>query len=166
MKFRTNFVTNSSSYSSAEIKIDNPVLLEILSKYKEMGAFACEDALGYDQSQCFCVTEEEAGDYFGYNSTSGNKKKKPSENKLAFCYMNPETADIYYAPKSIDEVASLIFDIIDEGDLKDTALFEQCREEVSKRLDEINNSYISVDWHASNDSYGEAAPDEDGKAAD
>lgn len=39
MKIRTNFVTNSSSYSSAEIKIDNPVLLEILEKYKTLGAF-------------------------------------------------------------------------------------------------------------------------------
>ena len=36
MKIRTNFVTNSSSYSSAEIKIDNPVLLEILKKYNEV----------------------------------------------------------------------------------------------------------------------------------
>ena len=34
MKMRTDFVTNSSSYSTAEVVIDNPVLLEILQKYK------------------------------------------------------------------------------------------------------------------------------------
>ena len=33
MKIRTNFVTNSSSYSSAEIKIDNPVLKKKMKKY-------------------------------------------------------------------------------------------------------------------------------------
>lgn len=35
MKIRTGFVTNSSSYSSAEIIIDNPVLIDILKKHKD-----------------------------------------------------------------------------------------------------------------------------------
>ena len=35
MKIRTGFVTNSSSYCSAEVVIDNPVLLGILKKYKD-----------------------------------------------------------------------------------------------------------------------------------
>ncbi len=39
MKIRTDFVTNSSSYTSACIVIDNPVLLEILQKYKDLGVF-------------------------------------------------------------------------------------------------------------------------------
>lgn len=34
MKLRTGFVTNSSSYSSAEVHIENPLLIEILQKYK------------------------------------------------------------------------------------------------------------------------------------
>ena len=34
MKIRTDFVTNSSSVSTAEIVIDNPLLLEILQRYK------------------------------------------------------------------------------------------------------------------------------------
>jgi hypothetical protein len=40
MKIRTDFVTNSSSYCSAYIVIDNPTLLEILQKYKDLGVFA------------------------------------------------------------------------------------------------------------------------------
>lgn len=39
MKIRTDFVTNSSSYSSAEIVVDNPILLEILQRYKDKGLF-------------------------------------------------------------------------------------------------------------------------------
>lgn len=39
MKIHTDFVTNSSSVSTVEIVIDNPMLLEILLRYKDMGAF-------------------------------------------------------------------------------------------------------------------------------
>ena len=39
MKIRTDFVTNSSSSNSTEIMVDNPVLLGILSRYQDMGAF-------------------------------------------------------------------------------------------------------------------------------
>ena len=42
MKIRTDFVTNSSSESTAEIVIDNPLLLEILQKYKDIGTFGDE----------------------------------------------------------------------------------------------------------------------------
>jgi len=43
MKIRTDFVTNSSSYSSAEIVVDNPFLLEILQRYQGMGLFEDEN---------------------------------------------------------------------------------------------------------------------------
>lgn len=35
MKLRTSFVTNSSSYSTADIGVDNPVLKAITDKYKD-----------------------------------------------------------------------------------------------------------------------------------
>lgn len=43
MKIKTDFVTNSSAYDSVEIIIDNPVLLEVLQKYKELGLFIGDD---------------------------------------------------------------------------------------------------------------------------
>ena len=51
MKIRTGFVTNSSSYCSAEVVIDNPVLLEILKKYKDdtqvLRFFDLDDKVGF-----------------------------------------------------------------------------------------------------------------------
>ena len=48
MKIRTDFVTNSSSESSVEVFIDNPVLLEILQKYKDLGLFIEDGERAYD----------------------------------------------------------------------------------------------------------------------
>lgn len=55
MKIRTGFVTNSSSYCSAEVVIDNPVLLEILKKYKDdtqvLRFFDLDDKVGFYEDE-------------------------------------------------------------------------------------------------------------------
>src|SRR3990172_374232 len=45
MKIRTYFVTNSSSYCTTEVVIENRVLLEILRKHKDMGLFGNNDPI-------------------------------------------------------------------------------------------------------------------------
>ena len=64
MKIRTGFVTNSSSYCSAEVVIDNPVLLEILKKYKDdtevLQLFNLDDKVGY-------YADEDGGQPFAEN---------------------------------------------------------------------------------------------------
>ena len=147
MKIRTNFVTNSSSYSSAEIKIDNPVLLEILEKYRDLGAFIRDDG---DE-------DFDLGWIIGSNECNG-------EAPVALYFNDPEQAEIMYAPDSIEDVVNHILDVIvnewDRDKLKNESLFKECENELKARAEEINESYREVSWEASNDGYGECEPEE------
>ncbi len=148
MKIRTSFVTNSSSYSSAEIKIDNPVLLKILDNYKKQGAFSA------------------VSEYSGNVVDAGDVIVVKKGKKLAFYYKEEECADIYSAPLCIEEVAMDIFQLIEQRceelcwNLQNPELFEQCKCEVEQRADEVVKGYKLVEWEASNDSYGECEPEE------
>lgn len=142
MKIRTNFVTNSSSYSSAEIKIDNPVLLEIMKRYKEQGAFVDED--GDDRGSAMAV-------------------RKGKKKELAFYYSEDEIADVFYGPDRIEDVVNCILKVISWDNniyFENESLYRQFKEELAARRAEINDSYKEVYWDASNNGYGEFEPAE------
>ncbi len=167
MKIRTNFVTNSSSYSSAEIKIDNPVLLEILKKYKEKGAFIVEG--GYDWGNMIenserNAKEDDITERYGYDEDEMNEALDDLDKKpVALYFYEQEMAEVFFAPESIEDVIDCILDLITherETEMENEALFEECEKELKQRADEINKSYIEVSWETSNDGYGEDEPEE------
>lgn len=152
MKFRTDFVTNSSSSSFAEIMIDNLVLLEILEKYKKMGAFVRKD--GRDLGTGIGMSEEEAKakvpcPYFGKEKKNYVRSKKP----LAFCYCEEYEARIIdFAPDSIEFVALKMLDAIDEFRILEkekNPIFLECKNEIKERSQEITNAYTVVSWTTS-----------------
>lgn len=135
MKIRTDFVTNSSSTSYAEVVIDNPVLLEILLKYEEMGAFGdCEV-------------------YF-HIGTRHDRFEHPEikENILtpAFFMVESEAATAPQ-PRSLKYVLTYVIEIMDTcanwcGGEFNREVYTRLKEELLQREKEIKAGYLQVIW--------------------
>jgi len=131
MKIRTDFVTNSSSVSTAEIVIDNPMLLEILQRYKDMGAFG--------ESPFFGI-----GEYISGNEVSGIKTP-------AFQY----SEDLYgegwprlrTSPKTLAKVLGGIISIIDDNSEYNKKLIDEMKAELSYKRAEILAEYKKISWN-------------------
>lgn len=146
MKIRSDFVTNSSSYSSTNIIIDNPVLLEILQKYKDLGAF--------DDSKA----------HFKIGTARGDDSTKTP----AF---TSEIDDGKCCPDSLD---SVLFEIISfiEDDLSmtgikyDREILDQMESELREKEQEILAGYVSVKWSTGERSNEDNEPDYKGYIED
>ena len=167
MKIRTNFVTNSSSYSSAEIKIENPVLLEILKKYKELNTFV-DSYNDLDRSDMIAVNAREIKEeHLYYNpciteSEVNEELEEFRDEPIALYYLEEEQAEVFYAPKNLEDVISYILKLIeDDGNVRfdNRDLYNEFKSELTARKDEINKNFVEVSWIAKNDSYGESEPD-------
>lgn len=134
MKIRTDFVTNSSSYSSSTIIIDNPVLLEILKKYDEMGAFV--------KDRCFSIGKRE---YF--NRFNHYFDKDPSTSPVFAFSVNDEDFSYKGVPSKLDEVVEFILTGIEDNDyVNDTVLFKKLKSETKKKREDIMSGYKRVIW--------------------
>lgn len=147
MKIRSDFVTNSSSSSTTEIVIDNPVLLQILQKYKDMGVISeidnCED------------NELRIGSNSGWIQTNVSTP--------AFSYYETQGGDgwtvIGDGPEKISDLLDHLIDALvrlnSEGssqwfqklNLEDMSLwFQKMIAEIKQNRDSINANYRSVRW--------------------
>lgn len=133
MKIRTDFVTNSSSDSTAEIVIDNPLLVEILHKYKDMGLFnKMVDSLG-DEAQLELTQTS-----FHYDE----------------CYGGDGWQRVMDCPRSIIEVLELLLKVMtinEELDPQEAKLLSGMEEELSQKKDEIISSYKKIVWEWSDE---------------
>lgn len=143
MKIRTDFITNSSSVSEAEIVIDNPVLLEILQKYEDMGAFGAEKPF-------FGI-----GEYFSYDENFDDSGGESEPKKPAFYYFENLRGEgwprVLGCPKTLGEVLGKIIEVIDEAyDERyvkyDKEIMKQMKAELTQRAEEIKNNFAKVYW--------------------
>ncbi len=134
MKIRTDFVTNSSSYSSSTIIIDNPVLLEILKKYDEMGAFV--------KDRCFSIGKREHFIRFNHYFD-----KDPSTSPVFAFSVNDEDFSYKGVPSRLDQVVEFILTGIEDDEyVNDTALFKKLKSETQKKREDILSGYKKVIW--------------------
>jgi len=142
MKIRSDFVTNSSSSSYGEVVIDNLVLLEILTRYKDMGTFGEDFPF-------------KVGSYDDNNVDNKFLGKDQSIKTLTPAMHWKLQGD--FPPHSLDKVLDEIIEVmdwywyefIDEDNAEyNNALYSQLKEELKQREYEILKAYKTVKWYS------------------
>lgn len=112
----------SSEYSYAEVRIKNPVLLDILKRYKEQGAF---------------------------KASFHDKIFAPNED-YAIYLEDQRVLKFTKTPAALDEVFDYIIDMLNADWLDstppDNELIGNLQEELTEKRDEIDGAYESVRW--------------------
>lgn len=140
MKIRTNFVTNSSSTEWGEVVIDNPVLLEILSRYKALGTFG--------ENTWFKI-----GAFLTEDDIDYVPELDPDIKTKTPAFHSYRAEDLLYCPSSLEEVVEKIIGVMEtdtgnyEGEY-DYQLYKQLIEELTQREDEINHACKQVIWYS------------------
>jgi hypothetical protein len=145
MKIRTDFVTNSSSDSFGVVLIDNPVLLEILARYKVLGTFGensnFEIGAFYTEDEKPYITEPDP------------------DIKTTTPAFHSYSAEEWNTPSSLEEVVENIIKVMDDDDdfyyedKYDQQLYQQLKDELIQREDEINNAFRQVIWWSRKELY-------------
>ena len=142
MKIRTDFVTNSSSYCTTEIIIDNPVLLEILQKYKGMGLFGDKDPIiGIGD---FDSIDEH---WHGYEGPEflGVPAFYYYERQGVFDDESLKLASV--SPRKLVNIIEALLSIMENGaGYLDEKILARLKEELKQRKDEIDQVYSRVYW--------------------
>ena len=149
MKIRTDFVTNSSSTCITEIVIDNPVLLQILQKYVDLGLFK-------DNAPFFGVGSYVSNDteyFFVENYSDGNQVKTPAffyfEKSVVFPIepLHYDHGSGEFTPYSLMDVLMAIIEIINDGkDYLDDDLLIQMTTEMNQKKEKIVGGFKNVKW--------------------
>ena len=144
MKIRTGFVTNSSSYSSAEIKIENPVLLEILKKYKDLAVFNNIYVAIIIKDKHILIERDETAD---------DVEKCPETlSDVVDCLLS---AIKYIEENHWDYIYYDYGDYQEEERVSQKKKIKKMISEIKERKKEINGSYKYVKWLYDDWSYGE-----------
>lgn len=145
MKIRKGFVTNSSSSSYGEVVIDNPVLLEILAKYKALGTFG-EDI------------DFEIGDFYTeYIDGSEPEIDSDIETKTPAIHTNNQNLADISPPRTVNEVLGSLIELLDDykwySDNCDPELYQRLLEELNKRENEIEQAFVQIKWWSRQELY-------------
>jgi hypothetical protein len=128
-------------YNTVEAIVDNPILLGVLQKYKDMGLFG-------NNAPIFGI-----GTYESTNKLWNSGFSRSNIVAPAFYYFEDADDDVQglflsiYAPESLEKVLSYIISLIHDGRkyLNENVL-GQLEEELRQKKDEIMGAYNLVYW--------------------
>ena len=128
-------IKNYKDESSAEVVIDNPVLLEILLKYKAMGMFDPD-------SDDFSI-----GNYEGFEIDSLTSHKQQTKAPALTVGLLKDADNWAFVPPNLNYVVSYLLDGIDISLYEsDQNLVQQFRTELVEKNDEIMAGFRRVVW--------------------
>ena len=145
MKIRTDYLTNHSGSNTVEIIIDNPLLLEILQKYKDINLFRS----GWDAP--FGI-----GDYSFRHDIEHIELENHTRIPACCIYFWGDSHG-FEIPDTLDKVLKMMLSMIeavDYDEINDEPLFNQLKDELDLRKDEINSKFLKVSWYNEYDGDG------------
>lgn len=124
-------------FCSTEVVIDNQVLLEILVRYQDMGAFG-------EAGPEFSIGSDEVDLYHDIATDDIPEVKRRFSNTHAIFLYDPNNYNV--EPSDIGSILGCIIEIIEDYSQIKEEIFAQLKAELNNKKDELDMAFTEVYW--------------------
>ena len=133
--WRAGILLAEDDGTSVEVVIDNPVLLKIMQKYKDMGIFDLD------------FSDFSVGNYEDFDTDLLSMDEEISKTPALAVGLKKEGDCWDTVPFELSDVVGCILESLERYDeINENVLFELLKNEVEENIDEINTAFGQVIW--------------------
>lgn len=133
--WRAGVLLTADDGTSAEVVIDNPVLLKIMQKYKDVGIFDLD------------CSHFSVGNYENFDTDLLSMDEEISKTPALAVGLKKDGYCWDIVPFELNDVVNCILVSLERYDeINENVLFEQLKDEVEENIDEINTAFGQVIW--------------------